>query len=382
MMFKYFVNLCSHFLVFIVYGFHMIGINIFLLKEPKLIPIRLLENLMWVIETIGILSYTIVVNPAKIYYEIKANKYFYFLATIGFSFYSLIFFLRVLRTRVEGPVIPEHISELVIGCYSLISLGFFVISLMVVYKFCTLWGQPANIPLRSMRSNLKFIQWILTKLVLFAEFYNKVLYASFSVIWKQIPGMPSFIQYITKPINTFLSAHDNVFALFYIRYGIPLFIAICFMLDICLGEYYYFLSAAILFILPLMLRIFIYMVKTAAEIEAPVWYCHFNIEVKGLNVTHFSVKEEFKYFHVSNEWLKEDTFENIFNIYLQHCYDFFRVYIHEIHYRCAIKWELIYNQQLYKKELLVSQFFTFLLFFLGWSYLTILVTQIFLLEHF
>ena len=153
------------------------------------------------------------------------------------------------------------------------------------------------------------------------------------------------------------------------RYGIPLLISIFFAIDVFIfNSFIYFPRVAILYSIPLLIRIIIYMLKMTSIVEYPKFYKDFDIKMEGLNITHFSIKQD-KQTVICLDENGQPIIYTTNSSLIQQAHDYFCL-MHYVWYRSTFVLEELFIKSIFHYPILICQFFTSWIFLCSWIKLT------------
>jgi hypothetical protein len=154
--------------------------------------------------------------------------------------------------------------------------------------------------------------------------------------------------------------------LLWLIYGIPFLVSLSFFIDTYLGVYKYFPYVAILLIIPLVIKVGIFIMLTEIEPFHKYWTKFFNIRVVMLKIIYFAEIPKPKKFGLImlNEEPKPSTEEEYREIF-EYNYKQFKL-IHCTWYLSLIRWERVYLNRVFKKRILITHCIILSLFLGGW----------------
>lgn len=213
------------------------------------------------------------------------NKTFWFKFNKEIIFGSLfclyIFYIRVIYVRPLGPIITTPISN-----YTLY-ITIWVIILFVITLIITLY-----ILVRGSNKKRFLPLWILN---LFSK-WNSFMENSLMSTSLYIVNKSSMLTYITnkaiEPYVIFMKRRRNLKAIFLLIYGIPIIVSLSFFIDMCLQEYYYFPYFVILLIIPLAIKVMLFVIVTEVKPYYNFFMDYYYIKITMLKVNYFTWKDE------------------------------------------------------------------------------------------
>jgi hypothetical protein len=286
---------------------------------------------------------------------IKNPKILNIKIVFGSLFCLYIFYLRFIYFRPLGVVVkhPISLTTKIITIYGIILFLIFLI--LTILKL-----------VKKDKNKTIFPIWMQNWLFRYNKYLDDSLTVTSKFIINKFTILQKLYDYSLEPYINFMSKKRNLFLLLWLIYGIPFLVSLSFFIDTYLGVYKYFPYVAILLIIPLVIKVGIFIIISEIEFYHQRWMNFFDIRVVMLKIVYFinwDIPGKYGLLIPASmpAPLTEEEFDNILK---ENAYQF--KVIHCTWYLSVIRWERVCLNRVFKKHILITRCIILSLFLGGW----------------